>query len=164
VEGIVIIRDGNTKLPVTTVTLILVLAQFGGNNAAAALMQDDESCLALSIYWEARGEGRRGMVAVGWTILNRVEHDGFPSTPCAVVRQGGEQPPCQFSWWCDGRSDRPRDQKSWRMSQGIASELLSDPPPDPTNGSLFFHRTGVKPSWVRSRKKVARIGAHIFYR
>lgn len=164
VEDVTISTCDTTRHVIKTITLLLVLASFGDNSAGATSMQNAQSCLALSLYWEARGEGRPGMVAVGWTILNRVEHEEFPSTTCAVVRQGGEQPPCQFSWWCDGRSDRPREQKSWKLAQNIASELLHDPPPDPTDGSLFFHRANVKPSWARSRVRTARIGTHVFYR
>jgi N-acetylmuramoyl-L-alanine amidase len=149
---------------ISAVMLVLIIAQFGVTPASAASTAEQQSCLALSLYWEARGEGRRGMIAVGWTILNRVKSREFPSTPCKVVRQGGEQPPCQFSWWCDGRSDRPREQRSWKLAQNIASELLLDPPPDPTDGSLFFHHTNVKPAWVRSRVKTAEIGTHVFYR
>lgn len=156
-------RD-TARLLATVATLTIVLAQLGGNDSRAEAPQEEQSCLALALYWEARSEGRRGMIAVGWTILNRVRNRDFPSTPCTVVHQGGEQPPCQFSWWCDGRSDRPRDQQSWRMAQRIASELLLDPPPDPTDGSLFFHTTNVKPAWTRSRIKTAEIGTHAFYR
>jgi hypothetical protein len=30
-------------------------------------------CMALAMYWEARGEGREGMLAVGSVVLNRVD-------------------------------------------------------------------------------------------
>ena len=124
----------------------------------------DKECLALNLYWEARGEGRRGMLAVGWVVLNRVDSRQFPDTVCAVVYQGGEQPPCQFSWWCDGRSDRPRDYASWRASLAVAEELLSDPPPDITRQSLFYHATSIGYPWKRPRVQTTRIGGHVFYR
>ncbi|HEX5420243.1 MAG TPA: cell wall hydrolase [Gammaproteobacteria bacterium] len=114
------------------------------------------------MYWEARGEGRRGMIAVGWTVLNRVKNPLFPSTPCAVIHQGGERPPCQFSYWCDGKSDRPRDLPSWRSALKIAAKLLSHPPPDPTGGALYFHNRSVRTP--RHHVRTARIGAHVFYR
>jgi N-acetylmuramoyl-L-alanine amidase len=158
-------RDQDTAMTlVASYALILILAQFGGNTAKAATLQEEQRCLALSLYWEARGEGRRGMIAVGWTVLNRVHNPNFPSTPCAVVRQGGERPPCQFSWWCDDRRDRPRERHSWHMALIIAGELLLDPPPDPTGGALFYHSARVRDPWDRSRIRTARIGAHVFYR
>lgn len=127
-------------------------------------LQQEHRCLALALYWEARGESRRGMVAVGWTVLNRSRSPEFPSTPCEVVLEGGEKPPCQFSWWCDGKSDRPRDHDSWIRARVIAAQLLTDPPPDPTGGALFYHSTSIRVPWTRPRRRTIRIGNHIFYR
>lgn len=118
--------------------------------------------MALTLYWEARGEGRRGMIAVGWTVLNRVRSRRFPATVCAVVHEGGERPPCQYSWWCDGRSDRPRDRQSWQEALGLATQLLRRPPRDPTRGALFFRGAGARGRWKHVR--TVRIGRHVFYR
>jgi len=144
--------------------LVLAVGAAGARSAQAGSLEQEKHCLALTLYWEARGEGRRGMVAVGWTVLNRVHSPQFPGTPCRVVYQGGETPPCQFSWWCDGKSDRPRDRQSWQLAQLVAAELLFDPPPDPTGGALYFHSTGVRPMWQGKLARTARIGAHVFYR
>lgn len=149
---------------VISILLIAGVAALCGNYASASTLRDEQACLALSIYWEARGEQRSGMIAVGWTVLNRVRSEHFPSTPCDVVRQGGELPPCQFSWWCDGKSDRPRDRNAWTKALLISAELLLDPPPDPTGGALFFHSTGIPVPWQRKRLRTARIGRHVFYR
>ena len=132
--------------------------------AQARPLEREHHCLALALYWEARGEPELGMVAVGWTILNRTHSGDFPATPCAVVFEGGEEPPCQFSWWCDGKSDRPRDRRSWIRAQVVAAKLLTKPPPDPTHGALFFHSTNIGVPWTRPRKRTARIGNHVFYR
>ena len=144
--------------------LAVVLSLPCANIAKARGLKEEHHCLALALYWEARGESRRGMVAVGWTILNRSRSPKFPSTPCDVVYEGGEQAPCQFSWWCDGQSDRPRDRDSWIRARIIAAKLLTDPPPDPTGGALFFHSTSISVPWTRPRRRTARIGNHIFYR
>ena len=144
--------------------LFCIFAALYANNASARSLQDEQQCMALAIYWEARGEGREGMVAVGWTILNRAGSKHFPATPCAVVYQGGERSPCQFSWWCDGKSDRPRNRNSWTKALVISAELLVDPPRDPTNGALFYHSQSIPLPWTRKRERTARIGNHIFYR
>ena len=128
------------------------------------LSRTELHCLAMNMYWEARGEGRRGMLAVGWVVMNRVRSPEFPATICGVVYQGGEQPPCQFSWWCDGRSDRPRERESWRAAVAVAAELLNDPPPDVTNSALFYHAASIRNPWTRRRIQTAQIGDHIFYR
>jgi N-acetylmuramoyl-L-alanine amidase len=114
------------------------------------------------MYWEARGEGQDGMKAVGSVVLNRVEDERFPDDPCAVVYQGGETPPCQFSWWCDGKSDRPTHEGLWQTSLALSTDLLNDRPADPTYGALFFHNTSIGKPWKRTR--TTRIGNHIFYR
>src|SRR5690606_18896733 len=61
-----------------------------------AALEKEQRCLALAMYFEARSEGPEGMRAVGSVVLNRVESDQFPPTPCEVVHEGGETPPCQF--------------------------------------------------------------------
>lgn len=144
--------------------LVVLLASLGPGDARADRFEEEHRCLALTLYWEARGESERGRIAVGWTVLNRVASNVFPDSPCGVVFQGGESPPCQFSWWCDGNSDRPRDRDSWRRAQVLAARLLTNPPADPTNGALFFHSRGVRASWAPRREKTVRIGNHVFYR
>jgi spore germination cell wall hydrolase CwlJ-like protein len=151
-----------TAAQVLAVVVLGSFAQSFAAGAQAATMREEQRCLAEAMYWEARGEGRRGMIAVGWTVLNRVRSPRFPSTPCRVVHQGGERPPCQFYYWCDGRSDTPRDSPSWRSALSIAAQLLRDPPPDPTDGALYFHNRTVRTP--HNRVRTARIGAHVFYR
>jgi N-acetylmuramoyl-L-alanine amidase len=145
-------------------TLLLVWLGPWSESRAAAPLDDPRHCLALALYWEARTEGPDGMLAVASVVLNRVAHPEFPSSVCAVVRQGGEQPPCQFSWWCDGKSDRPTDPQAWSLAQHLARAALAEPPPDRTRGALFFHSTSIATPWLRKRTRTAQIGRHIFYR
>lgn len=121
-------------------------------------------CVALAMYWEAKAEGRRGMRAVGHVVLNRVDHEEFPDTPCRVVYQGGEQPPCQFSWYCDGRPDRPREPSHWREALRLAIELLTDSLDDITDDALFFHARHLENPWRVARERTVVIGDHVFYR
>ena len=121
-----------------------------------------QRCLAQVMYWEARGEGRQGMVAVASVVLNRVEDNRFPNSVCGVVYQGGESPPCQFSWWCDGKTDYPSNQTKWAESLSLADTIIAARPRDPTDGALFYHNTSIKDPW--NRQRTARIGSHIFYR
>ena len=144
--------------------LLCLVASLYANDSQASSLEAEHQCLALALYWEARGETRRGMVAVGWTILNRAQSPKFPATPCGVVYEGGEKKGCQFSWWCDGKSDRPRDRDSWIQARVIAAELLMDPPPDPTGRALFYHSNKIGVPWKRKRTRTVRIGNHIFYR
>ena len=86
----------------------------------------------------------------------------FPDTVCAVVYEGGETPPCQFSWWCDGKSDYPADRKQWGEILELAHHYLATRPEDTTQGALFYHATYIKTPW--RRELTAQIGNHVFYR
>ena len=115
--------------------------------------------MALNMYHEARGEGRLGMLAVGWVVLNRMADKSYPDTVAGVIYQG-----CQFSWVCDGRSDRPRDGNAWRWALEVAAELLSRSVPDPTGGAMWYHASWLRnPSFGSDVARAARIGRHIFY-
>jgi spore germination cell wall hydrolase CwlJ-like protein len=103
------------------------------------------------------------MTAVGWVVLNRIAHDEFPDEVCAVVKEGGEAPPCQFSWWCDGKSDQPEDGEDWRLARTVANDLLKQPPPDPSGGALYFHSRDLDPPWP-DLQQTAGIGCHLFYK
>ena len=81
--------------------------------AGAEPLDDAITCLARTIYWEARGEAIADMEAIANVVMNRLGHAGFPKTICNVVRQGREQGSCQFSWWCDGRSDQAKEDEVW---------------------------------------------------
>ena len=146
------------------VLLIFSALMFALSADAAENDVAQRTCLAHTLYWEAKNEGREGMIAVGWVVLNRQNHEEFPSTLCGVVHQGGETPPCQFSWWCDGKSDRPREQDNWALAREVADLLLSESPPDPTDGALFFHSAGIDVPWRMKRTRTAKIGNHIYYR
>jgi N-acetylmuramoyl-L-alanine amidase len=134
------------------------------NLKAAELDANEVRCLALTLYWEARAEGRSAMEAVAWVVLNRRKNPNFPDTVCEVVRQGGESPPCQFSYWCDGEPETPQNEEAWERAREVAAGMLNKPPPDPTNGALFFHSVEIAPPWTKERKRTATIGRHIFYR
>ena len=138
-----------------------VAARAGG---VRAIDPAEAECLALAMYFEARAEGREGMRAVGHVILNRRADDRFPASVCGVVQEGGPGRGCQFSWYCDGRSDVPTHRRSWRIVGGIAYQLLADRLEDTTGGALFYHATWIDVPWKRARTKTTVIGQHAFYR
>ena len=122
-------------------------------------------CLALNIYHEARGEPPEGRVAVAQVVLNRVRDRRFPDDICTVVKQGAKPPrrDCHFSWWCDGRSDRPADPSAWAESKTIAEDVLAGHHGDPTGGALWYHADHVAPKWRSSLVPAGKIGRHEFY-
>ena len=120
-------------------------------------------CLALNIYWEARSEPVTGQLAVAAVTLNRVSHPRYPNDVCEVVYQSGARG-CQFSWWCDGKPDRPDEPLAWAKAVEMAFLAASMELPDPTGGALWYHADYVDPHWARSKLVVARIGRHLFFR
>lgn len=122
-------------------------------------------CLALNIYHEARSEPESGRLAVAAVTLNRVRSPAYPDSVCGVVRQGGERlHRCQFSWWCDGKSDVPTESRAWDQALRLARRSLLGLEEDPTGGATHYHATYVRPRWASVFEDTARIGQHIFYR
>jgi len=128
-------------------------------------------CLALNVYFEARSENMASQVAVSLVVMNRVEDHRFPDTVCGVVKQGLKYKndkvvlgKCQFSWYCDGKSDKPTNKKAWFQAKEIASIVLDGGVFDFTEGATHYHAYYVYPSWRKTKTKVARIDSHIFYR
>lgn len=120
-------------------------------------------CLATALYFEARGEGIKGQAAVAEVILNRVESPSFPRTICGVVNQSNGRG-CQFSFTCDGYSDRIREQGAWSVARKVARVMIDGAPRQLTDGATYFHTPSVRPSWARRFELTAKIGRHIFYR
>lgn len=122
-------------------------------------------CLALNVYWEARGEPFDGQLAVAHVTLNRVKSPRYPSTICSVVHQGGiRRDHCQFSWYCDGKSDKPRNEKAWRLAQAVAwLAILETGTQLPGGDALYFHADYVNPAWAKHMQVVAQIGHQIYY-
>lgn len=121
-------------------------------------------CLARTLYFEAGNQGRIGMEAVAAVVLNRLGDTAFPETVCGVVEQGGERPPCQFEWFCDGRSDVPAEAGPWQLAQEVAEEALAEAIEDPTGQALYFHANYITSSFHLGLERTIQIGAHIFYR
>jgi N-acetylmuramoyl-L-alanine amidase len=132
----------------------------------SSVLAEQLECLALNVYWEARSEPTIGQLAVAAVTLNRVAHPRYPDSVCEVVYQGGEggKKGCQFSWWCDGKPDRPRNDVAWIKAVNVAFVAASMELPDPTGGALWYHADYVDPDWARSKLVVARIGRHLFFR
>jgi spore germination cell wall hydrolase CwlJ-like protein len=130
-------------------------------------------CLAQNIYHEARGESEFGMFAVAYVTMNRVHSKDYPNDVCDVVHQGKTDSngnpvrhECQFSWYCDGKSDKITEEEVFADAKHVASYVIHhyDSSLDPTAGATMYHSVGVTPYWVDSFEKTNEIENHIFYR
>ena len=123
-------------------------------------------CLALNVYHEARGDPDVGQYAVAHVVINRVKNDRWPNDICSVVKQGYREGrnDCQFSWYCDGKSDQPYNKKAWAKSQLIASDVLSGTIDDVTQGATHYHAKYITPWWAKHYTKTVSLGIHHFYK
>lgn len=123
-------------------------------------------CIAQTVYFEARDQPVAGQLAVAQVVVNRMESDGFPDDACEVVKQGGDfrKYRCHFSWYCDGKSDRPKNQKAWAQAQLIASAVLDGTRMKELIGVTHYHANYVSPYWTDFMSAVTQVGDHIFYK
>ena len=146
-----------------------------------SLVVDDKAvtCMAKNIFFEAAIESTAGKLAVAHVTLNRVDSKQFPNSVCEVVYEGphytasnGTQYPvrdrCQFSWYCDGKGDDPREgSRLWEDAQELAKYVLlrQEELPDITDGALHYHASYIDaPKWAKKTKITTKIDTHIFYR
>jgi spore germination cell wall hydrolase CwlJ-like protein len=122
-------------------------------------------CIATAIYFEARGEPIAGQYAVAQVVINRVHDPRYPDDACSVVYDGGEDRyQCQFSFYCDGKSDQPEDGVSWRVAQLIARAVYEGRSAPIVGEATHYHATRVNPGWAHTGQRVAKISDHVFYR
>ena len=113
-------------------------------------------CLALAIYFEARGENLMGQKAVAQVVINRVEDARYPDTVCGVVWE-----PKQFSFTHDGKPEKMYEVEARETAMQVAEEALQG------NGlnitSTHYHSNKVMPYWKTHYKLDGRVDNHYFY-
>lgn len=130
--------------------------------------QNDIKCLTLNIFHEARSESTKGQRAVASVTLNRVASKHYPNNICDVVYQKNwdrirKRYVGQFSWT---EFDTPPKitSKAWFRAWKIAKKAHKEKDKIQLKGALFYHANYIKPSWAKKKKRIARIGRHIFYK
>ena len=143
----------------------------------STVTQEDRECLAQNVFFEARNQSTLGQVAVAWVTINRMESTQYPDSICGVVKQGHTdgngnmiRNKCQFSWYCDGKSDAIPDnviaQRAWEDAGIVAEVVLLDWARgkfSPVQNSTMYHADYVDPYWSDSYNRVVKIDDHIFY-
>lgn len=133
--------------------------QSAGEDRSRALQ-----CLTQAIYYEAAAEPESGQRAVAQVVLNRVRHPAFAKTVCGVVYQRFNASVCQFSFVCDGSLARRPVAVLWNRAQRIAAAALAGEVEPSVGTATHYHADYVFPGWAPHLAKLAKIGAHIFYR
>ncbi len=148
-------------------TLLGSPAAFAGQISEQKRAAKELRCLALNIYFEARGEKPEGQFAVALVTMNRTQSRHYPSSVCDVVWQKR-----QFSWTHDGKSDRPTDTHAWELARKIAQVIYlgysrlsahGRKALDLTKGALHFYAPSLaSPYWAEIHSVTRVIGGHVF--
>jgi len=134
---------------------------------------DDVDILARTMWGEARGEGSKGMEAVGNVAINRFfiaqSHSTWrpqfgSSFRSVMTRDDGSQFNCwyhkdpNYTLALNVTSLDPTFEKA----RAIAYKLLTGQLADNTNGADSYYATGASPDWRHKGRAAAHIGHHHF--
>lgn len=139
------------KRVIAVIALTTALTVAPGKHNYNWLSKKEFKCLTDNIYYEARGESFLGQQMVAKVVLNRTKHPDYPDSICGVVYQ-----PFQFSWTLH-KQPKPNP-----AAYNIAKEAAMQAQHHPTQ-ALFYHNLKVKPTWSKTKTKLAKEGNHVFY-
>ena len=134
---------------------------------AAEQLLAQRRCLAEAMYYEARGEGTVGEMAIAEVIFHRMRSSLYPNTICGVVFEGAQDKrACKFSFVCNGAMERPKNPHSWVVARLLAAKIMTGAVRlgDITENATSYHAVSVDPRWAAALQKTVQIGNHIFYR
>lgn len=145
-------------------TFVLVLSAL----QAQRVVRQNLTCLALNVYYEARGEPEAGRYAVAEVTMNRVASKRYPDTVCDVVYEKNwdvlrKRYVSAFSW-TEFKSQPEPAGTDWDSARRIADDVYYGRSERKLVGVTHYHADYIHPSWSRHRTPVARIGNHVFYR
>ncbi|MBV8978700.1 MAG: cell wall hydrolase [Alphaproteobacteria bacterium] len=139
-----------------------------GADLALAQLLAEHRCLSEVMYYEARGEGRDGQLAVAEVVFHRLRHGNYGHSICAVVYEGAGSSGCQFSFTCNGDLEETKSSSSWHEAEVLAARILTGQVAlkDMTGDATHFHAASIAPDWVGDvgMERTVQIGNHVFYK
>jgi hypothetical protein len=138
----------------------------------AELTEAEKRVIAYTLLGEAAGEGKEGMEAVMWTIMNRANSGRYPSNPALVATQKNSKGVHQYSTWnkktLGGNSPEDRfspNSPVFKEALAVVQRVMAGEGKDPTGGATHFYAEGsAKPSWFEAEGPAGeiKIGNHRF--
>jgi len=134
--------------------------------------EKDRDVLARTLWGEARGETLAGMVAVAWTIRNRV-NDGKAKSWWGEGYAGVCLKPYQFSCWNKNDPNfpflsgaKPIPVAEMAKAVMVATAVMDGAYPDPTGGATHYYATTMPkaPAWAAKAKQTLKLGHHVFFK
>jgi spore germination cell wall hydrolase CwlJ-like protein len=145
----------------------LLLLLFTFNAVADEVLTRDERIVALTLLGEARGEGKRGLYAVGCVIQKRASERNL--TPAKVCLQ-----PYQFSIWNAGKGKVKKESelyylwksKSMMYARELARAICQGRELDQkfTGHANHYCTLNTNNYWTRKGKTTKVIGNHKFFK
>lgn len=116
--------------------------------------------MAITAYYEARGDGVHGMRAVCHVIKNRMKKSG--GTVASVVLE-----PYQFSVWNRGgpaRRKTPRaNDPAFKEALEVARMVMAGEVRDAMHAT-HYHERSIRPAWTKKMRMVGIVGRHVYYK
>lgn len=115
---------------------MLVLAAAAPLLAGCAASQlNDRECLTRVMYFESNRSSPEGMLAVGTTVMNRLDNPKYPKSVCEVVGQRNQFAP--------GALEKPMVPRLAARAGEVADRVLAgERHPALGPEAMFFHTTG----------------------
>ena len=169
----------------TQIVLGLVTTNPLMHHSSTLDMHEELYCLALNSYHEARGVDFDEMLAVSQVVMNRVDRT-MDATVCDVITEGPIRESwrtrqddtlseeervyfpvrhrCQFSWYCDGRSDAVRNLTGWEDAVIAAYLVYNGYGEDRVDGALYYyaHKKIDMPIWAEGMTVTAVLAGHTY--
>lgn len=128
----------------------------------------ENNCLKNALYYEARSEGKLGILAVASVIENRKNSSRYPSTYCNVINQRK-----QFSYTLENKPDVESILHKLTAYDKISYRYISELSDKMTNGMfetilpkgvMWYTTKRISNAWTKSKNIYATIGVHHFYK
>lgn len=114
--------------------LLAALAPVLAGCAGSALT--DHECMTRVMYFESNRSSSEGMLAVGTTVMNRLDNPKYPKSVCEVVGQRNQFAP--------GVLDKPMNPREAALPSRMADKVLGgDRHPQMPADAMFFHTAGL---------------------
>ena len=180
------------SLPAFTLMLEIVLGlssptYMEGYSYPVIDIEGEFYCLAINAYHESRGESFDEKISTSQVVLNRVASLRYPDTICDVITQGPireswktKKDPaldpddriyyptrnrCQFSWYCDGRSDSVNNLDGWEDSVIAAYVVYMGFGEDRVDGATHYYAHDKSyPNWSKNMVVTAKLDGHTYLR
>lgn len=118
-----------------------------------------EETIASTLWFEARGEGRKGIDAVASVIANRAKKSG-KTMAYECLR------PLQFSCWNNRKRVVPSKANGavWDYCKKVAKEMVGGSFKVTNNATHYYNFKICSPSWGKKMTDVVVVGNHRFGR